>query len=69
MVDLEGFKQAQGELLLGGIVGMGSGFGSPLGFGRFLLLAGFFPAIPGTELRIGLIEHKAYRNGDFRRHQ
>ena len=45
-------------MLFGGIVGMGSRFGRPLGFGDLLFLERFFPSIPGTELGIGLIEDK-----------
>ncbi len=59
MVGLEVFKQAQGEVLFGGILGLGGRFGRALGFGRLLLLERFFPPIPGTEFRIRLIEDKA----------
>src|SRR5262244_4441024 len=38
MVGLEIFKQAQGEVLFGGIRGIGSRLGRSLGFGRLVLL-------------------------------
>lgn len=66
IVGLEVFKQAQGELLFGGIGGVGSGFGRTLGFGDLLLLERFFLSVPSTELGIGLIEDKAHGNRDFR---
>ena len=69
MVGLEVCKPAQGELVCSGIVGMGSRFGQPLGFGPLVLFAGFFPTLPGAELRIGLLEDKAHGHRDFRRHQ
>lgn len=61
--------QAQGQLLFGGIVGMGGRFWGSLGFGDLLLFERFFLSIPGAEFGIGLIEDKAHGNGDFRRHQ
>jgi hypothetical protein len=69
MVGLEDLKQAQGEVLFGGILGIGCWFGWPLFFGHALLLEGFFLLIPRTELRGRLIEDKAHGDGDFGGHQ
>ena len=63
------FKQAQGEVLFGGILGLGGRFGRALGLGRLVLLERFFPPIPGTAFRLRRVEDKAHGNGDFRRHQ
>src|SRR5205085_365163 len=66
---LEVFTQAQGELLFGGIRGMGGRFGRWLGFGRLVLLERFGPPIPGAEFRSRLREDKAHGHGEFRRYQ
>ena len=69
MVGLEPLKQAQGEGLFGGRLGIGRRFGRPRLFGDALLLEGLFLLLPCTELWGGLREDKAHRNGDFRGHQ
>jgi len=69
MVGLEVCKQAQGEVLFGGIRGIGGWFGWSLGFGGLVLFERFFPPIPGAEFRSRLIEDKAHGHGDCRRHQ
>lgn len=69
IVPLEVSKQAQSELLFGGIVQVGGRFRGPLGFGDLLLLERFFLPVPGAELGVGLIEDNAHGNGNFRRHQ
>jgi len=68
MVGLEVCKQAQGEVLFGGIRGIGGWFGRSLGFGGLGLFERFFPPIPGAEFRSRLIEDKAHGHGDCRRH-
>jgi hypothetical protein len=60
MVGLECRQQAQGKLLLGGILRIRPRFGGPL-FGRdALLLEHLGLLIPCTEFRGGLIEDKAH---------
>ena len=66
---LELLKQAQGELLFGGIERMGRWFRGALRFGDTLLFEGLFLLIPGTELGSRLIEGKPDGDGDFRGHQ
>ena len=46
MMALELLKQAQRQLLLGGILGIGGRFGRPLCWGDVLLLEGLFLLIP-----------------------
>src|SRR5215471_15943673 len=65
MMGLERRQQAQGKLLLGGILRMRPWFWGPL-FGRdALLLEHLGLLIPRTEFRGGLIEDKAHGEGDF----
>jgi hypothetical protein len=59
----------ESELLFGGIVGIGRRFTRPLDFGDSQLPEGLILLIPGTQLRSGLIEDKAHRERNFRRHQ
>ena len=54
MVGLERCQQAQGELLFGGILGIGRRFRRPLFWGDALLLEHLGLLIPRTELRGGL---------------
>ena len=69
MVGLERRQQAQGQLLLGGILRIRRRFWGPL-FGRdALLLEHLDLLIPRTEFRGGLIEDKAHGEGDFGGHQ
>jgi hypothetical protein len=67
MVGFELFEQAQGEFLFTGIVRVGQRGGRPLLFGDALLCERLLLFVPGTELGGGLIEGKAYRQGDFGR--
>lgn len=69
MVGLEVFKPAPGEVVFGGIRGLGGRFGRALGLGGLLLLARFCAPIPGTECRSRLLEDTAHGQGDWRRHQ
>src|SRR5215467_15534897 len=69
MVHLELLKQAQGQLLFGGIARIGRWFREALRFGDTLLFEGLFLFVPGTELRSRLIEGKPDRDRDFRGHQ
>src|SRR5262249_56045318 len=65
MMGLERRQQAQGKLLLGGILRIRRRFGGAL-FGRdALLLEHLGLLIPRTECRGGLIEDKAHGYGNF----
>ena len=69
MVHLEQRKQAQGQLLFGGIERIGRWFRGAVRFGDPLLFEGLFLFVPGTELGSRLIESTPDGEGDFRGHQ
>src|SRR4249920_3875860 len=62
-------EQAQGQVLLGGSVRLGSRFGWPLLVGNALLLEGLVLLLPCAELRGRRRKGNAHGEGDFGRHQ
>src|SRR5436189_5030225 len=69
MVGLERLQQVQGELLFGGILGIGRRFRWPLFVEDALLLENICLLIRCTELRGWRIEDKAHGQGAFWGHQ